>query len=68
MKLIIDRIEEDVIVAEAPDKSLVNLPLRLFPEAREGDSLSLSWRPRNASRPSPLEREIAELERQLRKK
>lgn len=37
MKIVIDRIEGDFAVAELPDKSFVNIPVILFPDAKDGD-------------------------------
>ena len=37
MKIIIDRIEGDFAVIEMPDKSVINVPILLFDNAREGD-------------------------------
>ena len=64
MRLTVDRIEGEFIVAEMPDASFVNLPLAIEPQAKEGDQLVLSVR-----RCDPkLKEEIAELEKKLRRK
>jgi hypothetical protein len=63
MRLIVDRIEEDYIVAEMPDLTTVNIPRVLAPDAREGDVIRLSvYKNSNAK----LKAEIKELEDQLR--
>ncbi|MBQ7556286.1 DUF3006 domain-containing protein [bacterium] len=63
MRLIVDRIEEDYIVAEMPNQSMVNIPLVLAPDAKEGDVIRLSvYKNSNAK----LKAEIKELEDQLR--
>lgn len=41
MKLIIDRIEGSMIVAELPDKSMADLPRAVCPEAKEGDVIEI---------------------------
>ena len=38
MKIIIDRIESDFLIAELPDGSFLNLPLQLFENPCEGDA------------------------------
>ncbi len=61
MRLIVDRIEEDVIVAEMPDMTFVNLPRAVAPKAKEGDQLVISVR-----RADPkLREEIEALENKL---
>ena len=63
MRLIVDRIEEDFIVAEMPNLSMVNIPRILAPDAKEGDVIRLSlYKNSNAK----LKAEIKELEDQLR--
>lgn len=63
MRLIVDRIEENFIVAEMPDQSMVNIPKVLAPDAKEGDVIRLSlYKNSNAK----LKAEIKELEDQLR--
>ena len=63
MRLIVDRIEEDYIVAEMPDLTTVNIPRVLAPDAKEGDVIRLSlYKNSNAK----LKAEIKELEDQLR--
>lgn len=42
MKVIIDRFEGEYAVAELPDKSFVNLPKVLVPDAKEGDVISIT--------------------------
>lgn len=37
MKLTIDRIEHDIVMAELPNGQIVSLPLLMFPDAMEGD-------------------------------
>lgn len=38
MKLVIDRIENEIAVCEQPDRTMISLPLALFPAtAKEGD-------------------------------
>ena len=37
MKIVVDRIEKDFLVAELPDGSFLNLPSQLFENASEGD-------------------------------
>ena len=63
MRLIVDRIEEDYIVAEMPDLTTVNIPRVLAPDAKEGDVIRLSVH-RNSN--AKLKAEIKELEDQLR--
>lgn len=42
MKVIIDRFEGNFAVVELPDKSIINIPRKLFPQnAREGDVISI---------------------------
>ena len=36
MKIIIDRTEDSMAVVELPDKSVINVPLKLFENAYEG--------------------------------
>ena len=63
MRLTVDRIEEDYIVAEMPDLTTVNIPRALAPDAKEGDVIRLSlYKNSNAK----LKAEIKELEDQLR--
>ena len=63
MRLIVDRIEENFIVAEMPDQRMVNIPKVLAPDAKEGDVIRLSlYKNSNAK----LKAEIKELEDQLR--
>ena len=63
MRLIVDRIEEDFIVAEMPDLTTVNIPRVLAPDAKEGDVIRLSvYKNSNAK----LKAEIKELESKLR--
>ena len=63
MRLIVDRIEEDYIVAEMPDLTMVNIPRALVRDAREGDVIRVSlYRNSNAK----LKAEIKELESKLR--
>jgi hypothetical protein len=42
MKVIIDRIEENIAVVELPDGSMTNLPITLFDNAKEGDVVNIS--------------------------
>ena len=42
MQIIIDRIEGDVAIVEFPDMTTKDVPLCLFPEAKEGDSYIIS--------------------------
>lgn len=42
MQVIIDKFEGDFAVVELPDKTTVNLPKVLIPEADEGDVLDIS--------------------------
>lgn len=42
MKIIVDRIEENIAVVELEDKSRVNIPAVLLGEAKEGDAITLS--------------------------
>lgn len=37
MKLTIDRIEGDIAVCEASDMQMINLPISLFEDPKEGD-------------------------------
>ena len=63
MRLTVDRIEEDYIVAEMPDLTTVNIPRVLVPDAKEGDVIRLSlYKNSNAK----LKAEIKELESKLR--
>lgn len=45
MKLTVDRIENEIIVAELPDRGMVSLPLAVCPQAREGDIIDISLCP-----------------------
>ncbi len=42
MKIVVDRIENDYIVAEFPDGSKENLPLCFAPDAKEGEVIDIS--------------------------
>ncbi|MBQ4128895.1 MAG: DUF3006 domain-containing protein [Ruminococcus sp.] len=42
MKLIIDRIEENIAVAELENSEKVNVPLYLLQDAKEGDALIIT--------------------------
>ena len=68
MRLIIDRIEEAIIVAELPNMKTVNLPIAVAPDAKEGDYLQISLIRKEKRKNSKLAREIAELEKELREK
>ena len=37
MKIVIERIENDILVAELPNGQFVNVPFALIPDAIEGD-------------------------------
>lgn len=41
MKIVIDRIEGEFAVCELPDMQIVNIPLCLFDDAKEGDIYSI---------------------------
>lgn len=41
MKIIIDRFEGDSAVVELPGKVIINVPKILFPNAKEGDVISI---------------------------
>ena len=41
MKIIIDRIENDVAVIELPDGKMIEVPRLLFPDAEEGDAYNI---------------------------
>lgn len=64
MRLIVDRIEEDMIVAEMPDLTIVNIPRALARDAGEGDVIRISLYKNSNAR---LKAEIKELEDQLRR-
>jgi hypothetical protein len=42
MKIIIDRFEGDMAVVELPDKTMINIPRKLFANASEGDVFDVS--------------------------
>jgi hypothetical protein len=42
MEVIIDRFEGDYAVVEMADRTMVNLPRVLLPEAREGDVVAIT--------------------------
>lgn len=42
MKVIIDRFEEDTAVLELPDGTMLNVPKKLFCEAHEGDTVTIT--------------------------
>ena len=42
MKVIIDRFEGQFAVVELPDKTLINMPSVLLPDASEGDVVSIN--------------------------
>ena len=42
MKVIIDRFEGNMAVVELPDKTLLNVPRKLFDDASEGDVFDVS--------------------------
>jgi len=41
MKIIIDRIEGELAVAQLPDMTFINLPLKLLPGAKDGDCYTI---------------------------
>lgn len=41
MKIVIDRIEGEFAVCELPDMQIVNIPLSLLEDAKEGDVYSI---------------------------
>lgn len=41
MKIVIDRIEGEIAVCELPDMKIVNIPLCLFENVKEGDVYSI---------------------------
>ncbi len=41
MKIIIDRFEGDFAICELPDKSYIDVPSKLFPDACEGDVVDI---------------------------
>lgn len=42
MKVIIDRFEGEYAVVELPDMSFLNVPKKLFPDAKESDVIDIS--------------------------
>lgn len=42
MKVIIDRFEGDYAIVELPDKTFINVPMSLFPDAKESDVIDVS--------------------------
>lgn len=42
MKVVIDRFEGKYAVVELPDRTMVNMPKVLVPDAREGDIILIS--------------------------
>ena len=42
MKVTIDRFEGDFAVVEMPDLTMVNMPIKLLPNAKEGDVINIS--------------------------
>ena len=41
MRITIDRIEGDIAVCELPDMQMIDLPIRLFDDPKEGDVYSI---------------------------
>ena len=42
MKVIVDRIEGEMLVVELENMSTVNIPLAVIPEAKEGDVINIT--------------------------
>ncbi|WP_316637075.1 DUF3006 family protein [uncultured Ruminococcus sp.] len=42
MRVIVDRIEEDVVIVEADDENTYQLPIALCPDVKEGDTIEIS--------------------------
>lgn len=58
MKLIVDRIEGDILVAELPDGSLVNIPASICEGAREGNIIEVRI----------LEKETSDRDKEIKQK
>lgn len=41
MKIVIDRFEGEFAICELPDKSFIDVPAKLFPDAHEGDIVDI---------------------------
>lgn len=42
MRVIVDRIEEDVVIVEADDENTYQLPIALCPNVKEGDTIEIN--------------------------
>ena len=42
MRVIVDRIEEDVVIVEADDENTYQLPIALCPDVKEGDTIEIN--------------------------
>ena len=66
MKAVIDKIEKDWIVFEAEDGTTFDVPFIYFPEAQEGDHVTITITKDEESKREAKER-ITELRSKLRK-
>lgn len=42
MRVIVDRIEENIVIVEADDENTYQIPAALCPDAREGDAIEIN--------------------------
>lgn len=42
MRVIVDRIEEDVVIVETDDENIYQLPIALCPDVKEGDTIEIN--------------------------
>ena len=62
MKLIIDRVEGEWLVAQMPDGDMVQLPRKLLPEAKDGDVVVIEIDPsERAKREQAVQQLMSEL-------
>lgn len=53
MKVIVDRIEENIVIVEADDENTYKLSSALCPDAREGDNLEINVIGKQLSKEEP---------------
>ncbi|MBK6088274.1 DUF3006 domain-containing protein [Ruminococcus difficilis] len=53
MKVIVDRIEENIVIVEADDENTYKLSSALCPDAREGDTLEINVIGKQLSKEEP---------------
>lgn len=68
MRVIIDRFEEELAVAELPDGSMLNVPRALFDGAKEGDAVEITVLGKPCEQPDAQSQSPAQIFKKLRKK